>query len=125
MDSNKSPNKSSEVKVEVKKSEAPTMSKKKSLWPEENMSSWEYYNHIMRFGKRKMVRQEWVVWKMKKDEEDLNKKGYVGERKKASIKERNEFYEYAWRLKKDPDFIDTIARGEFSLDFNKKNGAWY
>ena len=62
--------------------------KKKSLRPEENMSAWEYYNFLMRFGKRKMTRIEWVIWKMKKDEEDTQK-GYVG--KKGLLRRKDEF----------------------------------
>ena len=114
--SNKSPNKNLSVKVEEKKSETQMINeKKKSMWPEENMSSWEFYNHIMRFGKRKMTHSEWFVWKMKKDEEDLKKKGYVEEPPKKKMS----FREYAWRLKKDPDFIDFIAEEEFSLGRRK------
>ena len=108
-----------EVKVEEKKSE------KKSFEPPrtksvEEMTAWEYYNHIMRFGKKKMNRSEWCIWKEKKDLEEILK-GYV--RKKPTLNNGMSSMEYAWRLKKDPHFVDTIAREEFALDFNK-NGAW-
>ena len=115
--SNKSPKKISEVKVEEKKSGTPA-TEKKSLRPEENMSAWEYYNFLMRFGKRKMTRIEWVIWKMKKDNEDIQKKGYVEERKPL-LKNGMSFEEYNWRLKKDPNFVDFVAREEFALDFKK------
>ena len=121
--SNKSPRKTSpELKVE-KKSESFTLTPKaeqkfikptvqKSFKPksEDEMTAWEYYSFLMRFGKRKMTRIEWVIWKMKKDEEDIQK-GYV--------KGKMSSMEYHWRLKKDPHFVDFIAREEFSLDFNK------
>ena len=117
--SKKEPTKISEVKVEkkfnLKVEEKP---KQKSLRPEGNMSAWEYYNFLMRFGKRKMTRIEWVIWKMKKDEEDLAKG-----RKKPPLKKKMSSAEYNWRLKKDPDFNDIVAREEFGLDINK-NGAW-
>ena len=119
--SNKSPNKKSSVKVEEKKFEIPTPNnKKKSLWPEENMTAWEYYNHLMKSGKRKMVYHEWVVWKMKKDEEDLEKGKCI---KEPPFKRLMSSEEYNWRLKKDPLFDDPVARGGFALDF-KKNGGW-
>ena len=111
----------SEVRVEIKKkTEPPTMDKKKSLRPEENMTAWEYYNFLMSFGKRKMTRIEWVIWKMKKDEEDTQR-GYV--EKKDYLRGKMSSAEYHWRIKKDPDFVDTVARGEFALDF-KKSEAW-
>ena len=109
------PEKKSELKVKKK-------SPQKSFFPEENMSAWKYYNYLMRFGKRKMTRTEWVIWKTKKDKEDLEKKGYVEERKPL-LKNGMSSIEYAWRLKKDPHFVDTVARDEFSIDFNK-NERW-
>ena len=103
--SNKSPNKITSVKVE--KVEEHKQTKKKSLWPEEDMSAWEYYSHLMRYGERKMTRDEWVIWKMKKDEEDMERKVRMSSK------------EYFVRLKYDPDFIDPIAREEFALGLNK------
>ena len=117
--SNVSPNKN-HAKVNVEKTKEKSPQKifnkfvvTKSMWPEENMTSWEYYNHIMRFGKRKMEYGEWVIWKMIKDREDIKKKGYVEEppKKKMSSAECN------WRFKKDPDFVD--AREEFGLGRRK------
>ena len=98
-----------------------SVEKKKSLRIEEDMSSWEYYNFLMRFGKRRMVRSEWLAWKLKKDKEDMDK-GYV-KRKDPPLREKMSSAEYHWRLKKDPNFIDFVAEEEFSLDF-KKNGDW-
>ena len=109
---------SSEVRVE-EKSEL----KKESFKPktEDEMTAWEYYNSLMVFGKRKMTRIEWVIWKNKKDYEDMRKGKFVyGD---PPLRKKISFAEYNWRLKKDPHFVDTVAREEFSLDF-KKNGAW-
>ena len=41
------------------------------------------------------------------------KKDYLGGKMSSA--------EYNWRLKKDPDFVDTVGMEEFALDF-KKNG---
>ena len=115
--SNKSPKKTLSAKVEKFEEQKQTNTKKKSLRPEENMSAWEYYNHLMRYGKRKMTRSEWVVWSLKKDQEDLKKGKCIRlppfNRVVSSV-------EYNWRLKKDPHFVDTVAREEFSLDFKRE-----
>ena len=109
--SNKSPKKSSEVKVET-----PTPNdKKKSLCPEQDMTAWEYYNHLMKSGKRKMTRDEWLVWSLKKSQEDV-KKGKCIRLASGGVMTSTE---YNYRLKKDPNFVDKIAREEFALDFKK------
>ena len=113
--SNKSPKKNLPVKVEKKKSPV-KVEKEKSLRPEESMSAWEYYNFLMWFGRRKMTRSEWLVWRLKKDTEDMEKGGI---RKEFPLKKRKSSAEYNWRIKKDLDFIDFIAEEEFSLDFKK------
>ena len=116
--SNKSPNKITSVKVEKSEEHKQTNIKNKSLRPEENMSAWEYYNHLMKYGKRKMTRIEWVIWKMKKDEEDMEKKGYI---ERAPTKVRMSSKEYFGRLKYDPDFTGAEEEG-FGLQPRK---TWF
>ena len=90
--SNKSPTKISKVKVEK-------IIKPKS---EDEMTAWEYYSFLMRFGKRKMDRFEWLSWKEKKDLEDYNKKYSEDGRRKIGAKE------FHWRIKKDRDFDERL-----------------
>ena len=112
--SNKSPKKISDTKVEG--SVLMPKAKKKSFVPPkrksvDEMSSWEYYNFLMLFGKRKMDRFEWRIWKEKKDIEDWNKKYSQDGRRKICSRE------YAWRLKKDPDFDERM----YVIDNNLRN----
>ena len=102
--SNKEPTKISEVKV-GKKSEQKSFNPPKSKSTDE-MTAWEYYSFLMRFGKRKMFRHEWLNWMSKKDEEDIQKR-YDG-RMKGNLEGRISFAEYNWRIKKDRDFDDMI-----------------
>ena len=101
---------------EVKKIIKPTV--QKSFSPpkpktEDEMTAWEYYNSLMVFGKRKMTRIEWVIWKNKKDYEDMRKGKFVyGD---PPLRKKISFAEYNWRVKKDPDFVDFVAEEEFSL----------
>ena len=98
--SNKSPKKtSSELKVEKKSGLKEESFKPKS---EDEMTAWEYYSFLMRFGKRKMDRFEWRIWKEKKDIEDWNKKYSEDGRRKICSRE------FHWRFKKDPDFDERL-----------------
>ena len=70
-----------------------TSSEQKS---EDEMTSWEYYCFLMRFGKRKMDRYEWMTWKVKKNEED-NYKNHL--RKKYNWpKEKMSAAGYSYRV---------------------------
>ena len=75
--SNKAPEKSEAVPHNIKSSDIEKLNNVKSnkgqvvisslKKSKDEMSSWEYYNFLMRFGKRKMDRWEWQTWKLKKD----------------------------------------------------------
>ena len=109
--SNKSPNKISRKPVEKFEEHK----QKESLWPDKDMTAWEYYNHLMKSGKRKMTRDEWLVWSLKKSQEDV-KKGKCIRLASGGVMTSTE---YNYRLKKDPNFVDKIAREEFALGFKK------
>ena len=84
--SNKEPTKRSEVRVEKKP-------KQKS---EGEMTAWESYSFLMRFGGRRMDRHEWQIWKLKKDDEDRYK-NYL--RKKYNYpKEKMSYAEYNYHV---------------------------
>ena len=113
--SNKSPKKNLPVKVEKKSNlKVEEKPKQKNIGPtknktEDEMSAWEYYSFLMRFGKRKMDRYEWLTWKLKKDEEDWNKKYTKDGRRKISVAEFN------WRIKNDLDFDDSMIEVDCKL----------
>ena len=103
--SNKEPKKITEVRV-WKKSELKVEEKPKPK-SEDEMTAWECYSFLMRFGKRKMDRFEWRIWKSKKDEEDWNKK-YIKNEEGRFVK-RISSKEFYWRIKKDPDFDERLC----------------
>ena len=70
-----------------------TLSEQKS---EDEMSSWEYYCSLMKFGRRKMDKHEWQIWRLKKDEEDSYKRYFV--KKYNRPKEKMSAAEYNWRV---------------------------
>ena len=95
--SNKSPGK--KILKPVCKTEKKSFVPPKTI---DEMTSWEYYSHLMRFGKRKMQRFEWIIWSEKKDKEDFHKK-YIMNNDGKYVK-RISSKEFNWRFKKDPDF---------------------
>ena len=118
--SKKEPTKISEVRVEkkfnLKVEEKPNP---KSFVPpkpksEDEMSAWEYYSFIMRFGKRKMNRHEWLTWWLKKNDEDRQKR-YV-RRKEGPLEGKISPSEFNWRMKKDSYFDERM----YEMDFNPK-----
>ena len=108
--SNKSPNKKSSVKVEEYKpiiSQVKVKAKSPGTKSVDEMSSWEYYNSLMLFGKRRMDRFEWRIWVEKKNKEDFHKK-YIMNDEGRYVK-RICSREFNWRLKRDPDFDERLC----------------
>ena len=81
---------------------------------QDEMSSWEYYNSLMMFGKRKMAQFEWIIWKDKKDKEDFHKK-YIMNNGGRYVK-RISSKEFNWRFKKDPDFDERFYMTDNKLE---------
>ena len=79
----------------------------------EGMSSWEYYSFLMRFGKRKMLRHEWVIWKEKKDNEDWNKR-YIKNEEGRFVKIISS-KEFNYRIKYDKDFDERFVYVDHKL----------
>ena len=102
--SNKLPKKTSSIKVSQTNvaNESLIPLKGRGQKSVSEMSSWEYYNSLMMFGKRKMDRFEWCIWKEKKDQEDWNKKYIMND--EGRYVRRISSKEFNWRIKKDPNF---------------------
>ena len=109
--SNKEPTKKSELKVE-KKSEL-RVEKKPEQRSEEEMTAWEYHSFLMRFGKRKMDRYEWMTWKVKKNEEDYYKNHL--RKKDGPPKEKLSAAEFNWRVFHVGDVDETMAEVDYNL----------
>ena len=73
---NKQPEKKTEPRILSKTNKQPEVkiAKINPKKTEKEMSSWEYYSFLMRYGKRKMDRLEWLTWRMKRDEEESYKR---------------------------------------------------
>ena len=117
--SKKEPTKISEVRVEkksgVKVERKPEQKSLKQSEPkrEEEMSSWEYYSFLMRFGKRKMDRYEWRTWKVKKNEEDRYKNHL--RKKYGPPKEKMSAAEFNWRVFHVGDIDESMVEVDYNL----------
>ena len=100
--SNKEPTKKSEPKILNKSMEPTKKSEPKILnklpepkrKSEDEMSSGEYYKYLMRFGKRKMDRFEWLTWKLKKDDEQDYRR-YIMKKNRAIMRVSAKYFN--WR----------------------------
>ena len=103
--------KPSETKTEKKVLSKP--SETKTVKTEDEMTAWEYYSFLMRFGKRKMTRFEWLTWVLKKDEEDRQKR-YI-RRKEGPFEGKISAAEFNWRISHDKDFDERLVEVDYNL----------